>query len=240
MGDGFFYLGLLVMLFILWVSTGGPTRPISFSGAYITPITDVGETQSGYGPQVKLGGTLSVGNASATVGEKPAAPTITYTSSYAGLVSMRHTATRAQGTSVKEGYVQIYVSSGAGKDVDVTGWKISDTAGATATIPNGILVMHIGAKNKLQDVLLRPGDVASLSNETSPVGSSFEVNRCAGYLSSTQASYNPCVASHVTDPGFLTGTWYVYLAQKTPVWKSSGDTLTLLDRDGKTVTSTTY
>ena len=47
--DGLFFLGVIAFFFILWFATGGPTRPMSFAGPYITPITDVGTVSSGYG-----------------------------------------------------------------------------------------------------------------------------------------------------------------------------------------------
>ena len=49
MNDGFLIILGLIFLFCVWVYTGGPTRPISFAGPYITPITNVGQSQSGYG-----------------------------------------------------------------------------------------------------------------------------------------------------------------------------------------------
>jgi hypothetical protein len=239
----FFYVILLIGLFVAWATTGGPTRPISFAGAYITPITNEGQTQTGYGPKLGLGETISAGGTASVPGAPSSTPgptAISYTSPYQGLVRLEHTAKRAAGTFVTEGYVQIFVSPAAGKSVDVTGWKITNSSGSSATIPNGILIMHLGTGNTLQDVLLRPGDVASLSNETSPIGASFEVNKCAGYLNTTQSSYNPCVYGHVSDPKFLTGTWYVYLAKSPALWRSAGDTLTLYDAEGKSVTSLTY
>lgn len=49
MSDAWLIIAIFVFAFVLWVSTGGPTRPISFSGPFITPITDVGDVQEGYG-----------------------------------------------------------------------------------------------------------------------------------------------------------------------------------------------
>ena len=49
MSDAWLVIAIFVFAFVLWVSTGGPTRPISFSGPFITPITDVGDVQEGYG-----------------------------------------------------------------------------------------------------------------------------------------------------------------------------------------------
>jgi hypothetical protein len=50
--EGAFFLVLLGFLFILWVYTGGSSKPISYSGLYITPITGLGQTQVGYGPKL--------------------------------------------------------------------------------------------------------------------------------------------------------------------------------------------
>ena len=44
-----FFLAMLVVFFVLWLAGGGPSKPISFAGPYITPITNVDQTQVGYG-----------------------------------------------------------------------------------------------------------------------------------------------------------------------------------------------
>jgi hypothetical protein len=48
MNDLMLFLGALVLIFMLWVYSGGPNNPISFSGPFITPVTDVNDTQVGY------------------------------------------------------------------------------------------------------------------------------------------------------------------------------------------------
>lgn len=50
-------------------------------------------------------------------------------------------------------------------------------------------------------------------------------------------SYNGCVATHQNKPGFLRPQWRVFLGVAHP-W-SSGDTIRLLDRDGRTVDAVT-
>lgn len=47
--DIFFILGVIVFIFIAWSSTGGPDRPISWSGPFITPVKTAGDEQVGYG-----------------------------------------------------------------------------------------------------------------------------------------------------------------------------------------------
>lgn len=235
-GDGTFFLGVLGFFFVLWLYTGGPTRPISFAGIYITPITGIGQTQVGYGPQINIKGlfsrgSVSIGSASSTA---PAND-----SPYSKLVTIA----RATGAaSVPSGYLQILVSPSAGKDVDITGWKIESTAtGASATVPTGALLFRLDIANVQQEILLRPGDKADITSGVSPVKTSLEENKCIGYLmTSKQSLYTQCLSQHVKEPGFLTGTWYAYLNRATSLWNTSHDSITVLDAQGKTVGSFTY
>jgi hypothetical protein len=107
-------------------------------------------------------------------------------------------------------------------------------------IPTGILVMRLGTSNTLQEIILRPGDKATVAPGVSPAVSSFEANQCSGYLTTNESAYNPCVTAHVDDAGFLVGNWYVYLGRTTALWKASGDTISLLDGSGKVVASRAY
>jgi hypothetical protein len=234
--EGGFFLALMGFLFVLWAYTGGPHKPISYSGVFITPITGIGQTQVGYGPKLTINKHVAFGdldpNASTTPRE--------YDSPYSSLVSVTHGSDAAVG-SEKADFIQISISPSAGKDVDVTGWKItSDKTGASATIPQGVLVLQIGGKNSPQEVLLRPGDRANVASDASPVRVSFEENKCLGYLNSKQSLYNPCVAGHVKEHGFLTGNWFVYLGQSANVWSPSHDTVTLYDGEGKSVAGVSY
>lgn len=236
--DASFFLGVIAFFFILWLYTGGPTRPISYAGAYITPITGLGQTQVGYGPQIQIKGIFNRGNV--TIGSASStAPQTQNDSPYSSLVALA----RATGTaSAPSGYLQILVSSNAGKDVDITGWKIQSSAtGASATIPTGALLLRTDAKNTQQEILLRPGDKADITSGTSPVGTSFEENKCIGYvLTSKQSLYTPCLKQHANEGGFFTGTWYAYLNRSTSLWKPTSDSITVLDASGKTVGSFTY
>lgn len=236
--DASFFLGVLAFFFILWVYTGGPTRPISYAGAYITPITGIGQTQVGYGPQIQIKGVFSRGGL--TIGSASSTATQSQNNSpYSSLVTLA----RATGTaSVPSGYLQILVSSKAGKDVDITGWKIqSSETGASATIPTGALLLRTNQVNTQQEILLRPGDKADITSGTSPVGTSFEENKCIGYImTSKQSLYTPCLQQHANEGGFFTGTWYAYLNRSTSLWKTSSDSIIVLDADGKTVGSFTY
>ena len=46
--DALLVIACLVMIYVAWIATGGPSRPISKAGPYITPITRTGERSQGY------------------------------------------------------------------------------------------------------------------------------------------------------------------------------------------------
>ncbi|MEK7602552.1 MAG: hypothetical protein AAB472_03640 [Patescibacteria group bacterium] len=46
--DALFVVMCILFLFAAWVATGGPTRPVSTAGPYITPVTRSGEESQGY------------------------------------------------------------------------------------------------------------------------------------------------------------------------------------------------
>ncbi|MDB5195165.1 MAG: hypothetical protein JWO84_349 [Parcubacteria group bacterium] len=46
--DGLFVIMCIVFIFAAWVATGGPSRPISQAGLFITPVTRPGEESQGY------------------------------------------------------------------------------------------------------------------------------------------------------------------------------------------------
>jgi hypothetical protein len=269
--DGVFILGIFLLFFLIWAFAGGPSRPISFAGPFITPITNEGQTQTAYGPQLKVGGTIDLPGAALTATERAATTTAVQTTatsapqttntthktttvtpvtttttgtSKAGAVadSKFVTITHLAGTTASPtGFVEVSVSPSAGQSVDITNWSITSSAQEeSGQIPTGILVMRLGAANTLQEIILKPGDKATIAPGESPAVSSFEANECSGYLTSDESQYNSCVTAHVNDAGFLAGLWYVYLGRTTALWKTSGDTVSLLDGSGNLVASYTY
>ncbi len=53
-------------------------------------------------------------------------------------------------------------------------------------------------------------------------------------------TYNGCVNAHRTDADFAGTQWYIFLGQTSEVWNNAGDTIDLLDMEGKTITTITY
>lgn len=195
--DGIFFLGVLVFFFILWYATGGPSKPISFAGPYITPITDVDTVQQGYGEGGSFG-SAGGGNVWTNI--------MNIESSIASL-QRRSSDIRAYGeASPYEGQVTVtgtggvysededleYVTLRASGDqaVDITGWRlVSGASGKSARIPEGAALPRSGRVNDTGPIVLAPGEEAIVVTGDSPKGVSFKENMCTGYFAQNQDFY---------------------------------------------------
>lgn len=185
-GDGLFFLGVLAFFFILWFATGGPSRPISFAGPYITPITDVDTVQQGYGdtPAVDfrsrsvwsdfMSGGLGGSGVSGVSNPSP----------YRGQVRVS-----GSGGVTSEDPDKEYVVLRAHGDsaVDITEWRlVSVASGRSARIPMGASLPRSGRVNDTGRIVLSPGDEAIVVTGESPTGVSFKENKCTGYFTKRQ------------------------------------------------------
>jgi hypothetical protein len=208
MSDGFFIVGFIVFFFLLWAFTGGPTRPISFAGPYITPITDINQTQVGYGATSSLrsyvGSTGTQTQSSMTdqlatdqselgANQTQAEYTALFgtPSPYKGIVTMDHSVSGTSENDPSQESIELRLSSDASKNVDITGWKIESTVTYNnAKIPTGVHTLHQGGGNVIGDIILVPGDDAIITTGASPVQLSFKGNECTGYLGIHSYSYS--------------------------------------------------
>lgn len=222
-GDGIFFIGILAFFFILWFATGGPTRPISFAGPYITPITDVDTVQEGYGEGGTVdfrsgygsGGSIWSNITSLTNIENTLAGlqrdsseirAFGEASPYRGQVSV--SASGVGSNKADQEYVTIRVSGS--QNVDITGWRlISGASGKGARIPEGAALPRSGRINDTDRIILKPGEEAIVVTGESPNGVSFKENMCTGYLAKNQAYYpslqNQCPAAYDEFDRFFTG-----------------------------------
>jgi hypothetical protein len=114
-----------------------------------------------------------------------------------------------------------------------------------------------------EDIYLVPGGRALISSGTSPIGASFQVNMCSGYLNEVGTftpvlrnecpdgsdchanaaknhTYNACVDAHQNDPGFYSHEWRIFLGKKTELWRNSREVIELVDQEGDIVDAITY
>ncbi len=193
--DLFSFIGVLVLIFVLWVASGGPSRPVSFSGPYLMPITTTGTTAQPYGDPTKF----SSINTNVTVGLQGVSASAE-TSAYSKAVSFSRDLSGVTQTDPENEYVVILVSGTSDTTVSTAGWKIvSKASGAGAPLPQGTEVPRSGRVNPLSPITLRGGDQMIVTTGRSPVGISFKENKCAGYFEENQ-DFNPSLQTNCPTP----------------------------------------
>lgn len=103
-------------------------------------------------------------------------------------------------TDVSGEYISIRVSSIASTSIPVTGWTIKSlNSGTSVTIPKATYLYYSGTVNTEENIYLQKNDTLYLVSGYSPVGASFKVNKCSGYLSQFQ-TFNPYLYSSCPRP----------------------------------------
>lgn len=223
--DLFFFLGILVFIFVIWVATGGPNRPISFAGPFITPISTYGDEQEAYGgsiwdwtPGAADNTWFSWNPINVRSGEDNVQRTLWDTqdslsdlqeqlqderlfgtpSVYRGKVTISASRTTLAQTDEDEEYLTLSVS---GKEpITISGWRIVSVRSRThATIPNGVTLYKKGRVNHTVPITLSPGERAIVATGRSPIGVSFKENICIGYLEDRQ-DYRPQLSGTCPTP----------------------------------------
>lgn len=200
--DAWAFIGVFVLIFLLWIATGGPTHPISFSNPTLFAPQELGGGTYLSLPRVPGIGTTKSPSGS---GSNKSLPSLTggvfgNVSPYFGAISMNHYVSGANSSNPRNEYIEIRVNSSATVPVDLTGWTLtSDATGKSSIIPKGTAVPHSGIVNEIQDIVLLPGDRAYVVSGISPIGASFRENKCIGYFSSFQSFY-PSLSKNCPDP----------------------------------------
>lgn len=218
MHDAWFFIGVFVFIFLVWVSVGGPTHPISFAGPRLalpgalgggtylqlphSPFgigdSSVSLTNPSGGSGVSSASDVPPPSALSGVGFGPVSP-------YRGALSMSHYVSNASST---DEYIQISVPQNAGTPVDISSWTIGSAAtGKSALIPLGTAVPTSGVVNAVHDIVLQPGDSAYIISGKSPVGSSFRENKCIGYFGAFQ-TFSPSLPQNCPTPSNELSTYY--------------------------------
>lgn len=222
--DFFFFLAILVFIFAAWVATGGPNRPISFAGPFITPISTYGEEQNAYGGSIWDWTPDSDGSwfhwtpITVRTSEDSAQQELWKTqdtltdlqkelqdarlfgtpSVYRGKVSL--SASRSVLGQTDESLEYVTISVSGKENVNISGWRLVSTrTRASATIPNGVTLYKTGRVNQTSPIILSPGERAIVSTGRSPVGVSFKENSCIGYLEDPQ-DYTPRLSGSCPTP----------------------------------------
>lgn len=214
--DAYFFLAIFLFIFVAWVATGGPQKPISFAGPFITPVTTYNDEQQAYGghnfwdvavndadswfwhPGKSTGANTDTqkglwdvqDNLTDLQKDLQASRLFGTPSVYEGKVTLSAGTAALAETDEDQEYVTISLSGSAKESVAISGWKIVSTRSrATATIPNGTVLYKSGSVNNTEPITLAPGERAVVVTGRSPAGVSFKENACTGYLEERQDYY---------------------------------------------------
>lgn len=118
----------------------------------------------------------------------------------AGLVTFVKDEETALVDDVEYEYLEIRANADNAEALNISNWSIQSlVSDSWYGIPQGVEVYSAGQVNALEDIYLRPGESAIIATKASPVGVSFRVNRCSGYLSHTQ-SFEPRLSTRCIEP----------------------------------------
>lgn len=198
--DAWFFVGVFVFIFLIWIIAGGPTHPLSFTGPTLSQPSPLGggtylqlpKIPFKIGEQtVSLSGSSAgntVSNNSGTLNPYFVGGSVFGTPSlYRGIVTMDHYVSGAASANPTDESIGIAVSYNAETSVDISGWAVrSEATGNVAVISKGAEIPKSGVVNTIQNIVLTPGSRAILISGRSPIGASFHENKCVGYFSNFQ------------------------------------------------------
>ncbi len=274
------FLGL-IGIGILWFFSGGADRQTAHEGAYIKPLAplDSGQVYGHYyagassTPEEQLnlpeGPANAVRDVEGMIGDigsfmtQSKQATVIHTNAVTGNGVTFDGIAGAKSDDPKTEYIRLVAGATMSNPVLISGLRLVGTAIDGISIPRGAFLPITGQPFVESDVSLSAGDRALITSGDSPIGTSFQVNACSGYLNETGTftpalrmdcpdgsscktdtakgfTYNGCVAAHKNDKGFYTGEWRLFLEQPTVLWKDSSEIIQLVDSKGTVIDAITY
>lgn len=90
---------------------------------------------------------------------------------------------RARETDPNQEYLEIKADKKNKAPMKITGWKLKGKTSLDITIGQGAYYIYSNVDRQPQeDVYLKPGEKAIIITGKSPLGTSFKLNKCAGYF----------------------------------------------------------
>ncbi len=209
--DAWFFVGVFVFIFLIWIATGGPLHPIAFTGPSLVQPAELGGGTYLQLPRApfKIGSSnvsLQGSSSNNSGGSGTLIPSLVggtvfgAPSPYRDIVRMSHYVSSAGSSDPGNEYIEISIAQNAGVPVDLSGWVLSsDATGNTARIPKGTEIPLSGVVNATEDIVLAPGTRAVLISGQSPIGASFRENKCIGYFSTFQ-KFSPSLPQNCPVP----------------------------------------
>jgi hypothetical protein len=210
------FILIIVLLGMVWVSTGGPSRPISQSGWFLTPPSVPGiDTKTGHAissseSQADTSGIPSSGGSSSSSSDgrvdllsyffnyRTTTGGLKVDSPYASQVALsRGTATS---DDKNKEYVTISTSRKLQNPVTLTGWVLeSKTQAVKVTLGSAAQIPALGDVSGEAPITVGADMKVYLITGRSPIGASFRTNACAGYFEQHQ-NFSPQIRTDCPAP----------------------------------------
>lgn len=199
--DLFIFIGILVLMFFVWLFTGGPTRYISQKGPFLEPPAPISSGDAyGIDPTLQYVGAKpgAIAQQSTSPSTQPVDPDTGAILPDIPFVPQAVTAQQIKGIEGSTDRVQIFRgTTDTNRSVNGEYLIIFNPENKPAftltgtTLESDTLVAHIGGAADLPlagtaahetPVVLPPGGFALIETGVSPLGFSFRINDCSGYL----------------------------------------------------------
>lgn len=191
-------IGMGIALILLWVIGGGVGKVIEKARSFqLSSISDLGNV-TGISftdfslpwqiemPQISVAPVAGGEGSGYTTGNYAVdgRPNVDNPSPYVGQVDIRKAAAMTQSPNGQ--YVELHAAGNAAP-LSISGWSLeSAVSGARAYIPEAAAIFRMGSVNTVGQVKLAPGGQIIVVTGPSPVGVSFQENKCTGYLGTLQ------------------------------------------------------
>jgi len=168
--DSWWLIIVIILIWFAWFFTGGPDRREATEGPFLKPPQplDTGEV---YG---ELPGAKNKEEKDSGV-----------RSLFADEISIFVSNGVRESNPNKE-YIELRASFSNNKPVRISGWELRNSKGVSGIIGDGSKLPLTGGANTKIPLLLNPGESAFVTTGRSPIGVSFQINSCSGYLEQFQ------------------------------------------------------
>lgn len=170
-----YFILIVFILAFVWFFTGGSLRPSSKSGWFLSnPTLNLIPTggisgKTGQTSSKQISSAKSIQNSSSQSSISPDFATLKTTG--------------ARETDPDQEYVEIAADRKNKNPIKITGWKLKGKIGLDVALGKGASYIYSDIANQPQgDVYLNPGETAVVVTGKSPIGTSFKLNKCAGYF----------------------------------------------------------
>lgn len=203
--DILWFVGGLTALFFVWILIGGPQSRLPREGVFIYPLTEV-RGGAGYGQAFLTPGSSSkeklelpppiidvrkIEESISNFAEKLKEVEFIHKTPLSSRTLIIDGFSGAKAETPETEYIRVVANSKNKFANPLTGLVLeSPVTGNSAIIPSGSTLPLTGIVPKNENITLRPGERAIISSGKSPIGTSFALNKCSGYLGQFQ-KYTP-------------------------------------------------